>query len=632
MTSPSRNAPCPCGSGKKYKKCCFGKPTSAQSEAEHLKAIFASGFTLLSNGRHSDAIVWFQRYLSLAPASTDAFLNLGVAFAGERELDMAIACFRRSLLIKPDYAQAHNSLGSMFKATGQLDQALDSFASALKFKPDYVEAYYNLGNILKDKISLDEAVASYRKAIALQPDHAEAHNNLGSTLRLQGQLDSAIVCYLRALCIKPNFASAYSNRLFLAGYHGLGKAQEYLPLARGWQLACVSRQDRQTAEHRLIRRTPRTGRRLRIGYVSGDYRQHAVSYFIEQVFARHDRSRIELFAYPTHNIRDAVTLRINSLVDAWIPLAKLSDQQARDRIEADGIDVLIDLSGHTDDNRLGLFALRAAPVQVHYLGYFASTGLSEIDYWIGDEILTPARMDIHFSEKVWRLPRVRMSYQAGAEAPESAWAPQADGTLWIGSFNDLSKISTNTLALWAKVLDALPEGKLLLKTSELADARNRQRILNQMAAHGIGAQRIELRDRSSTPDWASHMAYYDRLDIALDPVGGQGGATTTCDSLWMSVPVITLEGDRVAARMTASLVSAIGHAEWIAASEADYVDKVISLARDTRGRQELRRTQRSQMAHSPLCDAAGLACALEEAYESMFDRWLGLNHSDRNLA
>ena len=620
MTSPTRNDPCPCGSGKKYKKCCLGKPTAVQSEAEQLKTLFADGFVHLSHGRGRDAMLCFQRYISLVPASTDAFLNLGLACAGERDLNSAMACLRRSLQIKPDYAQAHNGLGSMLNAAGHADQALDCFLKALRFKPDYVEACYNLGNALRDRVRLDEAVTSYRKTITLQPGHLDAYNNLGSTLRLKGQLENAADCYRKALCIKANFAGAYSNLLFLSGYHGLGDPQDYLTLARGWQLAGVSSQDRQAAEQRTIKRTPRHGRRLRIGYVSGDFRQHPVSYFIEQVFAHHDRSRIELFAYPTHSIRDAVSLRINALVDAWIPLVNLSDQQARNRIEADGIDVLIDLSGHTDDHRLGLFALRAAPVQAHYLGYFASTGLSEIDYWIGDEVLTPARMDNHFSEKVWRLPRVRMSYQAGAEAPAPQWHPQADGTVWLGSFNDLSKLTETTLSLWAEVLKALPEGKLLLKTKELADPSNRHRILEQMRSHGIGDESVELRDRSTTPDWASHMAYYDRLDIALDPVGGQGGATTSCDALWMAVPVITLAGDRVAARMTASLVSAIGHAEWIATSAEDYLEKVISLARDAEGRRELRKTQRQAMARSALCDAAGLARSLEDAYQDMFER------------
>ena len=338
---------------------------------------------------------------------------------------------------------------------------------------------------------------------------------------------------------------------------------------------------------------------------------------MEQLFACHDRQRVELFAYSAHGLRDAVTERLQALVEHWVVLVGVSDAAARDRIEADGIDVLIDLSGHTAHNRLGIFARRAAPVQAHYLGYFASTGLSEMDYWIGDEILTPEQMDSQFQERVWRLPRVWVSYEPRADAPASGWRPAADGTVWVGSFNNLGKLTPQTLALWAQVLHALPEGRLLLKTKDLADAGNRQRILDAMAAQGISSNRIELQDQRVTPEWSTHMAYYDRLDIALDPVGGVGGGTTTCDALWMGVPVIALEGQRVASRMTTSMLAAIGHSEWSARTEEDYVSTVVALARDLEGRTQLRRVQREQMAPSPLCNAHDLAHSLENAYFEM---------------
>jgi predicted O-linked N-acetylglucosamine transferase (SPINDLY family) len=354
-----------------------------------------------------------------------------------------------------------------------------------------------------------------------------------------------------------------------------------------------------------------------------------VSYFIEQLFTHHNRARIELYAYSTHGQRDANTERLQALVDHWIPVMGISDAATRDRIDADGIDVLIDLSGHTQHNRLGVFARRAAPVQAHYLGYFASTGLTEMDYWIGDEILTPAGTDSHFSEQVWRLPQVWVCYDGKADAPVPDWQPSLDGIVWLGSFNNLGKLTPATLKLWAKVLHALPEGKLLLKTKELRDIGNRQRILDAMSGHGILPDRIELQDGSTTPGWPAHMAYYDRLDIALDPVGGVGGGTTTCDALWMGAPVIAREGDRMASRMTASMLNAIGHPEWIARSEAEYIAKVVALARNLKGRKSLRTAQRALMADSPLCDAKGLTVALEDAFGTMFGRWENKRESVR---
>jgi predicted O-linked N-acetylglucosamine transferase (SPINDLY family) len=258
-------------------------------------------------------------------------------------------------------------------------------------------------------------------------------------------------------------------------------------------------------------------------------------------------------------------------------------------------------------------------VQAHYLGYFASTGLTAMDYWIGDAVLLPKSEDIHYSETIWRLPRVWISYQGSDDAPSSSWRPGEDGTIWLGSFNNLAKITPATVALWAKALHALPEGRLMLKTPGLVEPENRTRIEVALADQGIGADRLAL--IGITDDWASHMAHYDKLDVALDPVGGVGGGTTTCDTLWMGVPVITLAGRSMAQRMTASMLDAIGQPDWIAESESDYVNKVVELARDVELRRRLRFTQRERMRGSPLCDAQGLARSLEDAYEAMFDAW-----------
>jgi predicted O-linked N-acetylglucosamine transferase (SPINDLY family) len=339
---------------------------------------------------------------------------------------------------------------------------------------------------------------------------------------------------------------------------------------------------------------------------------------MEQLFSCHDRSRIELFAYSNNRTRDDVTERLNILAEHWIPIATMSDAQVCERIEADKIDVLIDLSAHTAHNRLGVFARRAAPVQATYL-YFASTGLSEMDYWIGDEILAPVELNNQFSETIWRLPRVWLAYKTITEAPIPGWHPAADGKIRLGCFNNLGKITPHTLLVWAQILNAMPEGRLLIKNKELTDAGNRQYILSEMALHGIDAGRIELQPGSN---WHEYMAQHDQLDIALDPIGGHGGGTSTCDALWMGVPVIHLQGDHVGSRFSASLLTAIGRSEWIAHSENEYVEKVITLARNVEHRKQLRLEQRNIMSLSPLCDAQGLARSLEDAYSRMFTHGL----------
>ena len=540
--------------------------------------------------------------------------------------------YRESVDLVPQDARVWCNFGAELSAAGRAAEAEPAYRRALELDPDLAHGWYNLGKFLQEKGSLDEAERCYLSAAALVDvgsDHGLwvlLRNNLGLLLQNQGRQQEAADLYRRALAEQPQESGLHSNLLFLYAYQAAIDPDEYLGRARAWERACLPAQERQAARNRMFQRLPLAGRRLKVGYVSGDYRQHPVSYNIEQVFAHHDRARLELFAYSANGLRDAVTKRLQALAEHWIPVVGIADAALRDRIDADGIDVLVDLSGHTEHNRLGAFARRAAPVQVYYLGYFASTGLTEMDYLIGDDVLTPPETDSHFSERVWRLPRVWQTYNDKTDAPVSEWRPAQDGSLWLGSFNNLGKLTPATLALWARVLHALPEARLLLKTKELTDVGNRRRILDAIIGHGILPARIELQDWSATPDWRSHMAYYDRLDIALDPVGGMSGGITTCDALWMGAPVITLQGDRMASRITATILNAVGHPEWIAHSEADYIDKIVALARDVPKRTALRSVQRSQVAASPLCDARGLARSLERAYFEMFERWCNADH------
>jgi len=574
------------------------------------------GHTLDALGELGQAVDSQRRALSLAPHLAELHFNLAALLYRQGKLDEAIERYREAIAIFPDYAHAHCNLGGALLAKGEFENAAACYRRAIEINPALADAHYNLGNALQALNRFEVAAASYRKAIELQPGLVEARCNLGNALRAQGDLDGAINCYREALAIKPDYATAYSNLLFTLGYHATIPAVDYLVEARGWELACIPAHIRQAARQKRFVRVPLSGRRLKVGYVSGDFRKHSVSYFIEQLFGRHDRSRVELYAYSNHRLRDAVTERLNASVDHWQQITGMSDEAVCERIEADGIDVLIDLSSHSAHNRLGVFARRAAPVQATYL-YFASTGLTEMDYWIGDEMLTPLELEGHFCEKLWRLPRVWLSYKTIADAPVTDWRPAEAGGIRLGSFNNLGKITLQTLRLWAQCLQALPEGRLLLKNKDLADAGNRQRILSELALHGIGAERVELKPGSP---WADYMAQHDQLDIALDPIGGHGGGTSTCDALWMGVPVITLLGDHVGARFTASLVDAIGHGEWIARTEAEYIEKTVALARDVALRRQLRFSQREAMANSPLCDAQGLARALEDAYVGMFER------------
>ena len=584
----------------------------------HIQSLSNLGHTLRAMGDLNQAVDCYRKAISAAPDLAEMHFNLGVALNEQGNFDAAIESYRQAVLLSPGYAQAHCNLGATLLAKNKFEEAVLSYQRAILINPALSEAHYNLGIAWQAQNKLDEAIASFRRTIELQPKFVESYCNLGNALRARGLLDEAVEYYRHALAIKPDYANAYSNLLFLLSYHAMISPLDYLSLARGWELACVPDKIRNAAQEKVFSRSSLSGRRLKVGYVSGDFRKHAVSYFIEQIFASHDRSQIELFAYSNNRTRDSVTERLNSLTEHWIPIAALSDDEVCARIQADNIDVLIDLSAHSAHNRLGVFARRAAPVQATYL-YFASTGLSEMDYWIGDDVLSPPELNNQFCETIWRLPRVWLSYKTLNEAPTSGWHPASDGTIWLGSFNNLGKITPHTLQLWAQILHALPEGRLLLKNKELADESNRQDILKKLAEHGIAETRVELQAGS---DWNDYMALHDRLDIALDPIDGHGGGTSTCDALWMGVPVIHMPGNHAGARFAASLLRAIGHEEWIANSESDYIEKVISLARNVELRKKLRISQRNIMSHSPLCNAQDLACSLEKAYAGMYTRWL----------
>ena len=590
------------------------------------------GNTLRDLGQLDDAVACYRRALEIKPGYADAHSNLGNAFRELGQLDDAVASYRRALEIKPEFAEAHNNLANALRDLGRRDDAVASYRRALQIKPDFAEAHSNLGNELRDLRQLREAVASYRRALEIKPDFAEAHSNLGIALHALGQLDDAVASYRRALEIKPDHTDAYSNLLYLhASTRDISPELE-CSLAANWENIALGESERVAARNRSLSiddsfaRSPRGGRKLKIGVVSAEIGQHPVAEFLEPFLEQFDRSRFHVTLFPTTARQESRAARLRELVSEFKPLVGIPDNKAADAIRADRIDVLIDTTSHMHGCRLGIFAHRAAPVQCHYIGYHGTTGLTEMDWFIADEVLLPSSCDAHFRERIWRLPRLWISYRGDASLPVSRWAPSLDGTVWLGTFNNLTKVREDTLALWAKVMHAIPESKLFLKDRKAIDRAIQDRIRTTLHRHGIGARRVEFAGEVS--DWRSHMAMYDRLDIALDPIPLNSG-TTAFDALWMGVPLVGLEGNWMGGRMTEAILKALGKPEWVAQNEDEYVAIVAALARDVEGRRSLRATQRALMLGSPLCDAQGLARALEDAFTAMFDQWAEKRESGR---
>ncbi len=584
--------------------------------------LLMQGVALHQAGKLDLAKTIYQDLLRRNPEDSHALHYLGLIALQQERYPEAVRLIESAVRINRRVPAFHCNLGNAYKGTGQADAAIAAFGEALRLDPRFQAAYSNLGNILLDQGRLEEAADCFNKALALRPDFAEAHSNLGNVLRDQGKLDAAAESYRRALSLKPDFAQAYSNLLYLHAFTRDIPPEAERELAANWENAMLSESERAAAHSRALAfdsHLPRAGRKLKLGIVSAELGQHAVSEFLEPILEQLDRDRIHVTLYPTATRPEDRAGRIIKLADETRSMVGVADPDAVRLIMADQIDILIDTTGHMRSCRLGIFARRAAPVQCHYIGYHGTTGLSEMDWFIADGMLLPAAYGTHFRENIWRLPRLRLAYKGDRSLPASNWQPHPDGTVWLGSFNNLTKVREETLGLWARVMNAVPGSKLLLKDSRAKDASVRERITSTLAMHGVAAERVEFAMR--TPDWSSHMAVYDRLDIALDAVP-LNSETTAFDALWMGVPLVALEGNWYGGRMTSAILKAFGKPEWVARDPDQYVAIVSGLAMDVAGRRILRASQRTLMANSPLCDAKGLARALEDSFEAMFDQWV----------
>ena len=574
------------------------------------------GNALRYQGKLDEAIAAYRRAICIKPHLALAHSNLGNALRDQGKLDEAIAACRQATSLKPDYAEAHSNLGNALYDQGKLDEAVAAYQQAIGIKSDYADAYSNLGNTLRDQGKLDEAVAAFRKAIGLKPDYAEVHSNLGSALMDQGKLDEAIAACRQAIGIKPDYAKAHSILLFSLNYHDKMTAGELFAAHRDWN----ERFGRQVPVPAAYANDREVGRRLKIGYVSPDFRQHSVAYFIEPLLREHDRRAVEVFCYADVIQPDAVTTRLQRYADHWLVTVGLSDDELVERIRTDGIDILVDLAGHTAKNRLGVFARKPAPVQVTWLGYPNTTGLEAIDYRLVDAVTDPpSQADPWTSETLVRLEGGFLCYAGPKDAPEPAVPPcLTSGSVTFGSFNNPAKVSEVTLDAWGRLLARLPQTRLLLKGKPFVDAATRALFMSRLGERGVAAERVEL--VAWLPSGAAHLGHYNRVDIALDPFP-YNGTTTTCEALWMGVPVVTLRGDRHAGRVGASLLSQIGLSDWIANSVEDYVGIAVALACHPSRLQDLRRSLRPRIAASPLCDGKAFARKIEAAFRTMWQRW-----------
>jgi len=626
MMTPGRNQPSP---------GAVAKAQALQAAVQHHQ-----------NGQLALAQALYRQVLQADPNQPDALQLLGLIEHQQGHSAVAVELIGRAIQARPHAAMYHFNLGNTLHDMGQLDQAVNSFRQAIALQPNFPEASYNLGNALKTMGRLDEAIASYRQALSFNPGWADAHLKIGNAQLALGRTDEALASVHQALLLKPDDVSInldYAKMLVergrldegvavyrhvLALQPGCAGAHTDLLLTLQYMSSCSA--EALFQEHvrfaemieaplkplwRPHVNSRESERRLKVGYVSADFCAHVVAFFIEPILAHHDKSRFEVYGYYNNTRNDDHTAKIMGYLDHFQVCWGLGDEQLAQRIRQDGIDILVDLSGHTALNRLPAFARRPAPVQCTYIGYPGSTGLSAIDYRISDPWQDPPDLtERYHSETVVRIPG-GMAFDPGPDTPEvNALPALTSGDLVLACLNNLSKVGPEVIHLWSRILLALPQARLLI--GNLTSLENQARLLRMFEQAGVPAQRLRLQPRVSM---AEYLALHHQIDIALDPFPYNGG-TTTMFSLWMGVPVITLAGDHAVSRLSTAHLSRVGLDEFITHSEEEYLQCAVNFANNLPKLNEVRQSLRQRMT-APSCDPAKIARQLESAYRDMWRTW-----------
>lgn len=571
------------------------------------------GVALKESRRLAEAAAALRRALELAPGYAEAWCNLADALAAAGELEEAVGAYRRAIELKPDYAQACNNLGNALRARGDHGQAVAMYRRAIELRPEGANTHANLASVLDNLGHLDEAADCCRRALELAPDLPAAHATMASILKDSGDLSGAVAWQRRLLKLTPHDALAHSNLIYYLHFLPESDPQSLWEEARRWN-AQHARPLADAAPALAADAEP--GRRLRLGYVSPDFNRHPVARFLLPLLEHHDRDEFEVFCYASVAHGDDMTERCRAAADQWRDVAWLSDEELARRVRDDRIDILVDLAMHTGHNRLLAFARRPAPVQLTYLAYSGTTGLDAIRYRLTDPYLAPPGGDDRFyAEQSVRLPETYWCYRAPAEAPDVGPLPALKrGAVTFGSLNNFAKLSAPALAAWARLLQALPGAALVLHAPEV---RHRSAVQDALAGQGISRDRVSF--VGILPP-AEYFRTYHHVDVALDPFP-YNGATTTCDALWMGVPVVSLAGRTGVGRAGVSVLSNAGLPELVAPDVDHYVDLAASLGANPKRLAGLRATLRDRLRASPLMNETRFARNVEAAYRDMWHRF-----------
>lgn len=576
-----------------------------QLRPDYVGALYNLGNSYKEAGRTHEAIDCYKKALALR-ADANVYINLGAVYENAAQPLEAIACYRHALALDPHNAKAFNNLGNVFALTGDSDAALDHYKRAIALDAGYAQAHNNLGVHLATKNRIVEAIDHYRRALAIQPDFAEAWSNLANAELGRGEMERAKDAYRQAMQLQPNNMVFWSNWLFALNYDPSTSAEKIAQEHARWGRAY---RDDATLPPRT-----HSNPRLRIGYVSPDFRAHPIAHFMADVLANHDPAVVDVFCYANVAHPDAVTERLRSLTPHWQSIRGLSTHDASALIRNDRIDILVDLAGHGAGNRLDVFAIRSAPIQVTWLGYPNTTGLPTVDYCLTDDVLAPDAADqSRYTETLIKLPQF-CCFEPPQGAPDVAPAPcLKNGYVTFGSFQNLTKVSEPVIQTWARLLRETPSARLMLQAHRFTDEETKAEFRARFSVHGVTPDRLEL--RGPTP-FIEHLRAHADIDIILDTFPWNGH-TTTCHTLWMSVPVIGIAGNTHASRMTADMLRCVGLNELVANNVDEYVSLAVRLAHEHTKIAELRSQIREKMRRSDLCNGPLFTTWLEQAFQQI---------------
>jgi len=564
--------------------------------------------------RYPEAIPFLVQLEAQMPTSLQLQLLLGEALYGTARLDEAEDRLSKLVAQAPGYVEAQSRLGRVYMDLQKFPEANKCLSAALAHDPRHVASLTYMGIMMIQFCQFDNALVALGKALALEPGKSLVLNNLGRACKMMGRPDEATGWYRQALEIAPNDVCIIGNYLFALNYCAdLSPefvAQEHFRLAPSAH--CCDFDTTPVSLHRK-----ETGK-LRIGYVSGDFYTHSVAYFVEPILTHHNYGNFAVICYSLGTQRDATTDRIKGLPCTWRDMAGVAPAALAQQIREDRIDILVDLAGYTAENRIGAFASCPAPLQVSWIGYPNTSGLTQIDYFLTDSFCDPPGMTDHlFSERLWRLPRIFCCYLPPMEFPAVVESPCiVNGFVTFASFNNFGKVTPQQIILWARILRLVPGSRLYLKSMSLGDISVKESVLAQFGAEGIDGGRIDMRTVTTTP--LEHLQEYSRVDIALDTYPYHG-TTTTCEALWMGTPVITRAGVTHASRVGVSLLQHVGCADCIAVDADDYVVRAVALAKEPARLIALRTQLRGMMANSALMDVAGVTREVEAAFAAMYE-------------